>query len=76
MVDVLLQAGDALKAQLARHQGGGGDAPDTTELLAARCARWPARAAAAARSRAPPHSPLPPQRPRRPGRRRGGACWS
>jgi two-component system chemotaxis sensor kinase CheA len=34
MVDVLLQAGDALRAQLARHQGAGGDAVDTAELLA------------------------------------------
>jgi two-component system chemotaxis sensor kinase CheA len=34
MVDALLSAGDALKAQLARHQGHGGDAPDTTSLLA------------------------------------------
>jgi two-component system, chemotaxis family, sensor kinase CheA len=34
MVDVLLQSGDALKAQLARHQeGGAGPAIDTTELL-------------------------------------------
>jgi len=33
MVDVLLQAGDALKSQLARHQGAGGEVPDTTELL-------------------------------------------
>ncbi|MDO9006252.1 MAG: chemotaxis protein CheW [Aquabacterium sp.] len=33
MVDVLLASGDALKAQLARHQGNGGDAIDTTELL-------------------------------------------
>jgi two-component system chemotaxis sensor kinase CheA len=33
MVDVLLQAGDALRAQLARHQGGAGDAIDTSELL-------------------------------------------
>ena len=33
MVDVLLQSGDALRAQLARHQGGGGDELDTTELL-------------------------------------------
>src|SRR5437762_761486 len=29
MVDVLLQAGDALRAQLARHQGAGGDVIDT-----------------------------------------------
>ncbi|MES2958217.1 MAG: chemotaxis protein CheW [Pseudomonadota bacterium] len=34
MVDVLLASGDALKAQLARHQNGGaGDSVDTTELL-------------------------------------------
>jgi two-component system, chemotaxis family, sensor kinase CheA len=32
MVDVLLAAGDALKALLARHQGTGADAPDTTDL--------------------------------------------
>ena len=35
MVDVLLQARDALKAQLARHQGGGaGESVETEELLA------------------------------------------
>ncbi len=33
MVDVLLQSGDALRAQLARHQGGGGAEIDTSELL-------------------------------------------
>ena len=34
MVDVLLRAGDALKAQLARHQAGGvGDAMATGALL-------------------------------------------
>ncbi|HEX7637125.1 MAG TPA: Hpt domain-containing protein, partial [Burkholderiaceae bacterium] len=33
MVDVLLAAGDALKAQLAVHQGSASSAPDTTELL-------------------------------------------
>jgi len=33
MVDVLLQSGDALRAQLARHQGAGGDVVDTTDLL-------------------------------------------
>jgi two-component system chemotaxis sensor kinase CheA len=33
MVDVLLASGDALKAQLARHQGNGGDAIDTADLL-------------------------------------------
>jgi two-component system chemotaxis sensor kinase CheA len=35
MVDVLLQSGDALKAQLARHQGNGADPIDTTALLSA-----------------------------------------
>jgi two-component system chemotaxis sensor kinase CheA len=34
MVDVLLAAGDALKAQLARHQGAGGSEVDTRALLA------------------------------------------
>ena len=34
MVDVLLQSGDALKAQLARHQHGGGEVVDTAGLLA------------------------------------------
>ena len=33
MVDVLLSSGDALKAQLARHQGSGQDAVDTSDLL-------------------------------------------
>jgi two-component system chemotaxis sensor kinase CheA len=35
MVDVLLQAGDALRSQLARHQGAGGDPVDTADLLSA-----------------------------------------
>ncbi|MET0383501.1 MAG: chemotaxis protein CheW [Burkholderiaceae bacterium] len=34
MVDVLLAAGDALKAQLAVHQGSASAAPDTSDLLA------------------------------------------
>ncbi len=34
MVDVLLQSGDALRSQLAVHQGAASDAMDTTELLA------------------------------------------
>ena len=34
MVDVLLQSGDALRSQLGRHQGAGGEVVDTTELLA------------------------------------------
>jgi two-component system, chemotaxis family, sensor kinase CheA len=33
MVDVLLQSGDALRAQLARHQGDGTAPPDTRSLL-------------------------------------------
>jgi two-component system chemotaxis sensor kinase CheA len=33
MVDVLLASGDALKAQLARHQGNGASEIDTSELL-------------------------------------------
>ncbi|MCV2355191.1 chemotaxis protein CheW [Paucibacter sp. B2R-40] len=33
MVDTLLQSGDALRAQLGRHQGSGAPAVDTTELL-------------------------------------------
>jgi two-component system chemotaxis sensor kinase CheA len=33
MVDVLLASGDALKAQLGRHQGSGADAVDTADLL-------------------------------------------
>ncbi len=34
MVDVLLQAGDALKSLLARHQTGGGPVLDTSDLVA------------------------------------------
>lgn len=33
MIDLLLASGDALRALLARHQGQGGEAIDTTELL-------------------------------------------
>jgi two-component system, chemotaxis family, sensor kinase CheA len=47
MVDVLLQAGDALRAQLARHQGAGGDVVDTADLLASICAMQSGSAAAA-----------------------------
>jgi two-component system chemotaxis sensor kinase CheA len=65
MVDVLLQSGDALRAQLARHQGGGGDPVDTADLLSAiramvageappaRSAPAPAPAAPAAPTAAP-----------------------
>ncbi len=34
MVDVLLEAGDVVRAQLARHQTKEGDAPETTDLVA------------------------------------------
>ena len=56
MVDVLLASGDALKAQLARHQGNGADAIDTTELLSgirALVEGGPPTAATAARPVAP-----------------------
>ncbi len=33
MVDVLLEASDVVKAQLARYQGSAGDSPDTTDLV-------------------------------------------
>jgi two-component system chemotaxis sensor kinase CheA len=67
MVDVLLQAGDALKAQLARHQGNGADPIDTTELLfsirAGRrrsvAAAPPAAAQPAAAAAAPAAAPAP-----------------
>ena len=68
MVDVLLASGDALKAQLARHQGHGGSEIDTTELLfsirnlveggqpVAAISRTPAVAPALAAPAAPPVS--------------------
>ena len=58
MVDVLLASGDALKAQLARHQGNGAAPIDTRELLASIRAlvegRTAPRAAAAASVAAAP----------------------
>jgi two-component system chemotaxis sensor kinase CheA len=61
MVDVLLQSGDALRAQLARHQGSGGDVVDTSELLVSIRAmvngETPVSAPAAAA--APPPAPEP-----------------
>jgi two-component system chemotaxis sensor kinase CheA len=33
MVDTLLEAGDVLRAQLARHQGASNETPDTTDLI-------------------------------------------
>ena len=81
MVDVLLQSGDALRAQLARHQGAGGDAVDTTELLfsiralvdgeAPPAPPRPRRAAAAPRRAAPA-----PRAGRRARPARRARCWS
>ncbi len=61
MVDVLLASGDALKAQLARHQGNGADAIDTSELLAKIRAQsnGPAPSAAAAPKAAAALAPAP-----------------
>jgi two-component system chemotaxis sensor kinase CheA len=60
MVDVLLQAGDALKAQLGRHQGSGGEPIDTSALLQTIGAFVEGRAAPAARPPAPAVAvPLP-----------------
>jgi hypothetical protein len=55
MVDVLLAAGDALKAQLAVHQGAASTAPDTGDLLAniRAMAEGQANAPAAAKPAAP-----------------------
>ncbi|MDR7295653.1 two-component system chemotaxis sensor kinase CheA [Pelomonas aquatica] len=80
MVDVLLQSGDALRAQLGRHQGSGADPFDTSDLLVsiksfvegggapAAAAPAPAPKVAAA---APAPSPAPdaPATPARPGAR-------
>ncbi len=61
MVDVLLASGDALKAQLARHQGNGADAIDTSELLAKIRAQsnGPAPSAAAVPKAAAALAPVP-----------------
>ena len=83
MVDVLLASGDALKAQLARHQGNGADPTDTRDLLvsiralveggdapapAAAPAPLAAKAsAAAAPAPAPVPAPAPRAAPAKPG---------
>jgi len=69
MVDVLLQSGDALRAQLARHQGSGGTVVDTSDLLvsiramvsgqAPSVTAAPAPAASAAPAPAPAPAPQP-----------------
>ena len=73
MVDVLLSAGDALKALLARHQGTGDAVPDTTELLftiKTLCAGGTVDTAAAASVPAPVRAPAPaPAVPQLPGQR-------
>ncbi|MGN6527607.1 MAG: chemotaxis protein CheA [Burkholderiaceae bacterium] len=62
MVDVLLAAGDALKAQLAVHQGSATSAPDTSELLfnIRAMAEGNAPAAAAPKAAAPVAAPVAP----------------
>ncbi|HEY8880740.1 MAG TPA: Hpt domain-containing protein, partial [Roseateles sp.] len=78
MVDVLLQSGDALRAQLGRHQGSGADPVDTTDLLtnikafveggAAPAAAAPAPAPVAA-APAPKAAAPAPAKPASPGAR-------
>lgn len=61
MVDVLLQSGDALRAQLGRHQGSGADPFDTTDLLVSikSFVEGGAAPAAAAPAPAPKAAPAP-----------------
>jgi len=61
MVDVLLQSGDALRAQLGRHQGSGADPVDTTDLLAniKNFVEGGAAPVAAAPKAPPPPAPAP-----------------
>ncbi len=66
MVDVLLASGDALKAQLARHQGNGAGPIDTSELLSTIRAQVEGRAPAPAQARpaaAAAPAPAPMQAP-------------
>ncbi len=75
MVDVLLQSGDALRAQLGRHQGSGADAVDTTDLLNSirgfveGQAPAPAASAPAAAAPAPAAAPAAAAAPAKPGAR-------
>ena len=64
MVDVLLQSGDALRAQLARRQGAGGAEVDTAALLAdmralAACSALPPPGGALTARAAPAAAPMP-----------------
>ncbi|MEW5886230.1 MAG: chemotaxis protein CheW [Pseudomonadota bacterium] len=61
MVDVLLESSDALKGQLARHQGSGGAAPETSALV--QRIRVLASGAAPAAAPAPVKAPAPPPAP-------------
>jgi len=74
MVDVLLQSGDALRTQLARHQGSGGDVFDTADLLVSIKAMCdgqapPAAGAAQPAAAAPAPKAAAPAAPARPGAR-------
>lgn len=75
MVDVLLQSGDALRAQLGRHQGSGADAVDTTDLLNSirgfveGQAPAPAAPAPATAAAAPAPAPAAAAAPAKPGAR-------
>ena len=59
MVDVLLASGDALKAMLARHQGNGAAAVDTSKLLSTIRAQVEGRAAAPVKAASPAAAPTP-----------------
>ena len=59
MVDVLLQSGDALRAQLGRHQGSGGDVVDTTDLITSISAMCEGKEAPKAAAPAPKAAPAP-----------------
>ncbi|MDP3823993.1 MAG: chemotaxis protein CheW [Burkholderiales bacterium] len=61
MVDVLLQSGDALRSQLARHQGAGGAVIDTTELLASIRAMLGGQAVPVVAPKAPAPLPVQPE---------------
>jgi len=66
MVDVLLESSDALKGLLARHQGMGGDPPETSglvERIRVLASGAPPLAAPAAKQPATPPPPAPAPRP-------------
>jgi two-component system chemotaxis sensor kinase CheA len=74
MVDVLLAGGDALRGQLARHQGAGGDPVDTRELLQSIRALCRGEAAPPAADAAPPKAPTPSITPTAPTPAQGAAA--